>query len=84
MDKPTKLQEEELKELQELQEQTDILIEQLGQLAFKKLKFENEENYLKSQYQKLILLERKISSSFKEKYGNIEIDIESGDIIYPL
>jgi hypothetical protein len=84
MEKQTKLQEEELQELQDFQNQSGDLIDQLGQLAFKKLRFENEENYLKAQYQNLIIKEKEMSDKFKEKYGNIQIDIKTGDITYPL
>jgi len=84
MDQPTKLQEQELQELQDFQKKSDDLIVYLGQLSFKKLKIEEEEEYLKSQYQQLLLLEKQISDKFKEKYGIINVDLKSGDIIYPL
>ena len=48
MEKATKLQETELQELKDFQNQSEVLIAQLGQLSFKKLQLENEEQYLKS------------------------------------
>jgi hypothetical protein len=50
MIKPTKLQETELQELQDFQTQSEVLIAQLGQLGFRKLQLEREEQYLKQQF----------------------------------
>lgn len=84
MEKPKKLQEEELQELQDFQKQSEDLIYLLGQLEIVKLKIEKEDNYLKSQYHNLNNIEKEIVDKIKEKYGNIEIDIKTGEIIYPL
>ena len=82
MEKPLKLQESELKKLQDFQYQSESLIYQLGQLASSKLRIETEETNLKFQYQQLIKLEKEIGDEFKEKYNNAQIDIKTGDIIY--
>lgn len=82
MIKPTKLQETELQELNSFQEQSSNLIEKLGQLSLKKLQIEIEEQNLKSLHQQLIKLETEISSKLKEKYGDVQIDIKTGEIIY--
>jgi transcriptional regulator CtsR len=47
MIKPTKLQETELQELQNFQSQSEALIAQLGQIGFRKLQLEKDEQYLK-------------------------------------
>ena len=83
MIKPTKLEEQELKDLIDFQEKSEILISRLGQLQFRKLQIEKEEDYLKQQYEQIILSEIEISSRIKTKYGDINIDIKTGDITYP-
>jgi hypothetical protein len=82
MEKPTKLQETELQELKDFQKQSEVLIAQLGQLSFKKLQIEKEEEYLKSQYEQLTATEVELGKKLKETYGNVQIDLKEGDIIY--
>jgi hypothetical protein len=82
MEKATKLQETELQELKDFQNQSEVLIAQLGQLSFKKLQLENEEQYLKSQYDKITAIEVNLSKKLKETYGDVQIDLKEGDIIY--
>ena len=81
MIKPSKLQESELQELTKFQNQSEVLIAQLGQLAFKKLQLEKEEQYLKSQYEQLTAIEVELSKKLKEAYGDVQIDLKEGDII---
>ena len=82
MIKPTKLEEQELKDLIDFQEKSEILISRLGQLQFRKLQIEKEEDYLKQQYDQIVASEIEISSKLKTKYGDINIDIKTGDITY--
>jgi len=82
MEKPTKLQETELQELKDFQNQSEVLIAKLGQLSFRKLQIEKEEEYLKSQYEQLTTTEVKLSKKLKETYGDVQIDLKEGDIIY--
>jgi len=83
MIKPTKLEEQELKDLIDFQDKSEILIGRLGQLQFRKLQIEKEEDYLKQQYEQIVSSEIEISSKLKTKYGDINIDIKPGDITYP-
>jgi hypothetical protein len=83
MIKPTKLEEQELKDLIDFQDKSEILISRLGQLQFRKLQIEKEEEYLKQQYEQIVSSEIEISSKLKTKYGDINIDIKTGDITYP-
>ena len=83
MIKPTKLEEQELKQLQDFQQNSEILVSKLGQLQFKKFQIEKEEDYLKQQYEQIVASEIEISSKLKTKYGDINIDIKTGDITYP-
>jgi orotidine-5'-phosphate decarboxylase len=82
MEKSTKLQETELQELRNFQNQSEALIAQLGQLSFKKLQIEKEEQYLKIQYEQLTTVEIELSKKLKETYGDVQIDLKEGDIIY--
>ena len=82
MIKPSKLQESELQELTKFQEQSEVLIDRLGQLAFKKLQVEKEEQHLKQLHDQLISFELKISKTLKETYGDVQIDLKDGTITY--
>ena len=82
MEKPTKLQETELQELRNFQTQSEKLIEQLGQLSFRKLQLEKEEQYLKQSFEQITLAEVELSKKLKETYGDVQIDLKEGDIIY--
>jgi predicted transcriptional regulator len=82
MIKPTKLQETELQELNDFQSQSENLIAQLGQLSFRKLQLEREEQFLKQQYTQIITSEAELSKKLKETYGDVQIDLKTGEIIY--
>jgi len=83
MEKPTKLQETELQELKDFQNQSENLIAQLGQLSFRKLQLEKEEQFLKQQYNQIVSSEVELSKKLKETYGDVSIDLKTGEIIYP-
>ena len=82
MEKPTKLQETELQELRNFQNQSESLIAQLGQLSFRKLQIEKEEEYLKQAFEQITSAEVELSKKLKETYGDVQIDLKEGDIIY--
>jgi len=83
MEKQTKLEEQELKQLQDFQQNSEILISQLGQISFQKLQLEKQEEILKQKFNQLSESELKISTELKEKYGDISIDIKTGELTYP-
>jgi uncharacterized protein HemY len=83
MIKPTKLQETELQELKDFQSKSENLIAQLGQLTFKKFQFEKEEQFLKKQYDQITSAEVELSKKLKETYGDVSIDLQTGEITYP-
>jgi hypothetical protein len=83
MIKPTKLQETELQELQDFQTQSESLIAQLGQIGFKKLQLEKDEQYLKQVFNQIITAENELSKKLKETYGDVQIDLKTGEITYP-
>lgn len=82
MDKPTKLEEQELKQLHDFQNNSEILISQLGQISFQKLQLEKQEEFLKQKFNQLNEEEVLISKNLKEKYGNVNIDIKTGELSY--
>ncbi len=83
MIKPTKLQETELQELQDFQTQSETLIAQLGQIGFKKMQIEKEEQYSKQLFNQIITAENELSKRLKEAYGDVQIDLKTGEITYP-
>jgi len=83
MIKPTKLQETELQELKQFQETSENLIAQLGQLGFRKFQLEKEELFLKQQHDKISTSEIELSQRLKETYGDVSINLQTGEITYP-
>jgi hypothetical protein len=83
MIKPTKLQETELQELQDFQAQSEALIAQLGQIGFRKLQLEKDEQYLKQVFDQTLTAENELSKKLKEAYGDVQIDLKTGEITYP-
>jgi hypothetical protein len=83
MIKPTKLQDTELQELKDFQTTSENLIAQLGQLGFKKLQLEKEEQFLKKQYDQITSAEVELSKKLKETYGDVSINLQTGEITYP-
>ena len=82
MIKPTKLQETELQELQNFQAQSEALIAQLGQIGFRKLQLEKDEQYLKQVFDQTLTAENELSKKLKETYGDVQKDLKTGEIIY--
>ena len=81
--KQTKVTDEELKQISEFQTSIDRLTIQLGQLSLKKLSLEKEEEYLESEYEKILEKEKQLGDNLKEKYGEAQIDLKTGEIVYP-
>ena len=82
MGKPTKLTQEELQQLQDFQQKSEFLISQLGQLQFKKLQIEKEELILKNSFDHIAQLETELSEKLKTSYGDVQIDLKTGELIY--
>jgi hypothetical protein len=60
--KPTHLEKQELKQLQDFQQSSENLIAQLGQLSLQKLQLERAEQQLKQNHEALINEEIQISN----------------------
>jgi hypothetical protein len=79
----TKVTEEELQQIAKFQESIQEITLKLGQLALKKLNVEKEEEYLDIEYNKLLQEENQLGDNLKEKYGEAQINLKTGEIIYP-
>ena len=79
--KQTKVTEEELKELENFQQNINVITYQLGQLALRRLNLEKEEENLEIQYDQILLQEKELGDRLKEKYGSAQIDLKTGEII---
>ena len=79
--KKTKITEEELKELENFQQTINTITFQLGQLSLRKLNLESEENNLKNQYSSLLQTEKELGDRLKEKYGDSQFDLKTGELI---
>jgi predicted transcriptional regulator len=79
--KKTKITEEELKELENFQQTINTITFQLGQLSLRKLNLKSEENNLKNQYSSLLQTEKELGDRLKEKYGDSQIDLKTGELI---
>ena len=81
--KQTKVTDEELKQISEFQTSIDRITINLGQLSLKKLRLDKEEEYLESEYEKILEKEKQLGDNLKEKYGEAQIDLKTGEIVYP-
>ena len=81
--KQTKVTDEELKQISQFQEGIDRLTIQLGQLSLKKLSLDKEEEYLELEYEKILKEEKQLGDNLKQKYGEAQIDLKMGEIVYP-
>ena len=81
--KQTKVTDEELKQISEFQTSIDRITINLGQLSLKKLSLDKEEEYLESEYEKILEKEKQLGDNLKEKYGEARIDLKTGEIVYP-
>lgn len=77
----TKITEDELKEITNFQQSINTITFQLGQVALKRLNLEQEEEVLEIEYTKLLQIEKQLGDKLKEKYGDSQIDLKTGEII---
>ena len=81
--KQTKVTDEELKQISEFQTSIDRITINLGQLSLKKLSLDKEEEYLELEYEKILKEEKQLGDNLKQKYGEAQIDLKTGEIVYP-
>lgn len=78
--KQTKITEDELKQLTDFQQSINVITYQLGQVALKRLNLDQEEEALELEYTKLLQVEKQLGDNLKEKYGDSQIDLKTGEI----
>jgi len=78
--KQTKITEDELKQLTDFQQNINVITYQLGQVALKRLNLDQEEEALEIEYTKLLQVEKQLGDNLKEKYGDSQIDLKTGEI----
>jgi phosphoglycerate-specific signal transduction histidine kinase len=74
------LDQQELQELKALSQDQDAFIFQLGQLYYSRIRLDEEENELKQQIDALRKREKEFANKVTTKYGNVNIDTETGEI----
>jgi hypothetical protein len=77
----TKLTQEEIQQLQEIQQQNQSLALEFGNLELTKIQIENRYDELVEFHTQLKNKEQKIGKELSEKYGNGTIDLEKGEFI---
>jgi len=79
-EKPTKITEEELKELNNLQQSKQALISSLGELEYENLQLKAQKQHLENQFNLIVQSEFNLSQQIAEKYGDIKIDLKTGEL----
>lgn len=77
----TKITDEELKELNDFQQNINVVTYQLGQIELSKHNLEKEKEIIVAQYEQLLLKEKELGDKLKEKYGDSQLDLKTGEII---
>ena len=75
------LTEEEKSTLKEIQQKTQYLILELGEIELIKIQLENRTQSAKSKLTEISNLEQSNNKTLFEKYGNISISVENWEII---
>jgi len=75
-----KVTQEELQGIQDAERQIQDVTYQLGDLQLVKLNVEKNEQALKDRFQSIIDERNKLVSELKEKYGDVSIDKNTGEI----
>ena len=75
------LDQEEIQSLRNLQEKQNNLIISLGQIEYQITLFETQKRILKENIQQLEKENADLGKILTEKYGNGNIDLETGEII---
>ena len=76
--KEIKFTDEELKKLQDVKQTYERLTINLGQLGMQRINLEMQEKALKDNLDKLMETERELAKTFSTKYGQGQLDINTG------
>jgi hypothetical protein len=74
-----KITDEELKQIGELKQQTTQIVYNLGELQYQRFSIEAAEDELRGVLKETKLKEANILKALKDKYGNVSINIETGE-----
>lgn len=74
-----KITDEEIAKITELKQEVSQLVYSLGELQYQKLGLEQIELQLKDKVKQVKLQESQVLNDLKEKYGNVSINIETGE-----
>ena len=74
------LGKEEIEKLQLIQEKTNAIILELGEIELVKLQIDNRYSEAKNFLQDLTIEEKDFTDLLNEKYGNVSINPENGEI----
>jgi DNA-binding protein H-NS len=81
MENVTKLEEQELNQLKELQQKQENLISNFGQIEYQIQALELEKEKLVEQLEKVKKEEKTLADALSTKYGNGTINIEEGTLL---
>lgn len=76
----TKVTEEELKSLQDIQKRSQLLVQELGTIALQRINLDEREEQAEAFLAQTRQLEADLSKSLEEAYGKISVDTVTGDI----
>lgn len=74
-----KITEEELKKISELKQETSQIIYSLGEIHYQKTNLDFLENQVKDKIKEIKSKELEFLNELKQKYGNVSINIETGE-----
>ena len=76
----TKLEEQELAQLREIQSKTQALITELGEIELNKINLESRRENAMGYLAELQKQEKEFTTTLSEKYGRISVNPENGEI----
>lgn len=79
-EKLTKITEEELTKLNDLQQSKQALILSLGELEYENLRLKAQKQHLENQFNLIVQSEFSLSQQIAEKYGDSKIDLKTGEL----
>jgi hypothetical protein len=74
-----KVTEEELKQVEKIKQQALEIASILGELSYQKILIENQMEEQRAKITNLKYEESKVFEQLREKYGNVTINIETGE-----
>ena len=75
----SKLEEKELKSLQENQGKVNQIVSNIGAISIQKINLENSKESLLEELKKIEAEQIELKKELEEKYGKISVNLESGE-----